>query len=39
LAAAEEIQRRREELSLSYFVFGTEVSSALASVVAKLVGT
>jgi hypothetical protein len=34
-----EIQRRREELGLSYFVFGAEVSDALALVVAKLAGT
>ena len=32
-AAAEEIQRRRDELGLSYFVFGAEVSDSLASVV------
>src|SRR5438477_8559820 len=39
VAAAEEIQRRREELGFSYFVFGAEVSDALAPVVAKLAGT
>ena len=39
VAAAEEIQRRREELGLSYFVFGADVSDALAPVVAKLGGT
>ena len=39
LAAAEEIQRRREELGFSYFVFGAEVSDALAPVVAELAGT
>jgi alkanesulfonate monooxygenase SsuD/methylene tetrahydromethanopterin reductase-like flavin-dependent oxidoreductase (luciferase family) len=38
-AAAEEIQRRREELGFSYFVFGAEVSDSLAPVVAKLAGT
>jgi alkanesulfonate monooxygenase SsuD/methylene tetrahydromethanopterin reductase-like flavin-dependent oxidoreductase (luciferase family) len=39
LAAAEEIQRRREELGFSYFVFGAEVSDALAPVVAELAAT
>ena len=39
VAAAEEIQRRREELGFSYFVFGAEVSDSLAPVVAKLAGT
>ena len=39
LAAAEEIQRRREELGFSYFVFGGEVSDALAPVVAELAAT
>jgi alkanesulfonate monooxygenase SsuD/methylene tetrahydromethanopterin reductase-like flavin-dependent oxidoreductase (luciferase family) len=39
VAAAEEIQRRREELGFSYFVFGAEVSDALAPVVAELAGT
>jgi alkanesulfonate monooxygenase SsuD/methylene tetrahydromethanopterin reductase-like flavin-dependent oxidoreductase (luciferase family) len=38
-AAAEELQRRREELGFSYFVFGAEVSDALAPVVAELAGT
>ncbi len=38
-AAAEEIQRRRDELGLSYFVFGAEVSDSLASVVSDLAGT
>jgi len=37
-AAAEEIQRRREEIGFSYFVFGAEVSDALAPVVAELAG-
>ena len=37
-AAAEEIQRRREELGFSYFVFGADVSDALAPVVADLAG-
>jgi hypothetical protein len=35
----EEIQRRREELGFSYFVFGAEVSDALAPVVAELAAT
>ena len=39
VAAAEEIQRRREELGFSYFVFGAEVSNSLAPVVAELAGT
>ncbi len=39
VAAAEEIQRRREELGFSYFVFGADVSDALAPVVARLAGT
>ena len=39
VAAAEEIQRRREELGFSYFVFGAEVSDSLAPVVAELAGT
>jgi alkanesulfonate monooxygenase SsuD/methylene tetrahydromethanopterin reductase-like flavin-dependent oxidoreductase (luciferase family) len=38
-AAAEEIQRRREELGFSYFVFGAEISDSLAPVVAELAGT
>jgi len=38
-AAAEEIQRRREEIGFSYFVFGAEVSDALAPVVAELAAT
>ena len=37
-AAAEEIQRRREELGFSYFVFGADVADALAPVVAELAG-
>ena len=37
-AAAEEIQRRREELGFSYFVFGADVAGALAPVVAELAG-
>ncbi|WIV54442.1 LLM class flavin-dependent oxidoreductase [Amycolatopsis nalaikhensis] len=37
-AAAEEIQRRREEISFSYFVFGADVAGALAPVVAELAG-
>lgn len=37
-AAAEEIQRRREELGFSYFVFGANVAETLAPVVAELAG-
>ncbi|MBE1493898.1 alkanesulfonate monooxygenase SsuD/methylene tetrahydromethanopterin reductase-like flavin-dependent oxidoreductase (luciferase family) [Amycolatopsis lexingtonensis] len=37
-AAAEEIQRRREEFGFSYFVFGVDVAGALAPVVAELAG-
>jgi alkanesulfonate monooxygenase SsuD/methylene tetrahydromethanopterin reductase-like flavin-dependent oxidoreductase (luciferase family) len=37
-AAAEEIQRRREELGFSYFVFGADFAEALAPVVADLTG-
>jgi alkanesulfonate monooxygenase SsuD/methylene tetrahydromethanopterin reductase-like flavin-dependent oxidoreductase (luciferase family) len=37
-AAAEEIQRRREEIGFSYFVFGADVADALAPVVAELAG-
>jgi alkanesulfonate monooxygenase SsuD/methylene tetrahydromethanopterin reductase-like flavin-dependent oxidoreductase (luciferase family) len=37
-AAAEEIQRRREELGFSYFVFGADFADALAPVVAQLAG-
>jgi alkanesulfonate monooxygenase SsuD/methylene tetrahydromethanopterin reductase-like flavin-dependent oxidoreductase (luciferase family) len=37
-AAAEEIQRRREEIGVSYFVFGADSADALAPVVAKLAG-
>ena len=37
-AAAEEIQRRREQLGFSYFVFGADVAGALAPVVAELAG-
>jgi alkanesulfonate monooxygenase SsuD/methylene tetrahydromethanopterin reductase-like flavin-dependent oxidoreductase (luciferase family) len=37
-AAAEEIQRRREELGFSYFVFGADFADALAPVVARLAG-
>lgn len=38
-AAAEELQRRREEIGFSYFVFGADVSDSLAPVVAELAGT
>jgi alkanesulfonate monooxygenase SsuD/methylene tetrahydromethanopterin reductase-like flavin-dependent oxidoreductase (luciferase family) len=37
-AAAEEIQRRREEIGFSYFVFGADVAETLAPVVAELAG-
>jgi alkanesulfonate monooxygenase SsuD/methylene tetrahydromethanopterin reductase-like flavin-dependent oxidoreductase (luciferase family) len=37
-AAAEEIQRRREEIGFSYFVFGANSADKLAPVVAKLAG-
>jgi alkanesulfonate monooxygenase SsuD/methylene tetrahydromethanopterin reductase-like flavin-dependent oxidoreductase (luciferase family) len=37
-AAAEEIQRRREEIGFSYFVFGADFADALAPVVAGLAG-
>ncbi|HEY6314214.1 MAG TPA: LLM class flavin-dependent oxidoreductase [Streptosporangiaceae bacterium] len=37
-AAAEEIQRRREEIGYSYFVFGAGVAEVLAPVVAELAG-
>jgi alkanesulfonate monooxygenase SsuD/methylene tetrahydromethanopterin reductase-like flavin-dependent oxidoreductase (luciferase family) len=37
-AAAEEIQRRREEMGFSYFVFGADVAGPLAPVVAELAG-
>jgi len=37
-AAAEEIQRRREEIGFSYFVFGADFADLLAPVVAELAG-
>ncbi|MDF3311280.1 hypothetical protein P3H15_40520 [Rhodococcus sp. T2V] len=37
-AAAEEIQRRHEEIGFSYFVLGADVAGALAPVVADLAG-
>src|SRR3954469_14184570 len=37
-AAAEEIQRRREEIGFSYFVFGADAAGVLAPVVAQLAG-
>ena len=37
-AALEEIQRRREEIGYSYFVFGADFAQALAPVVAELAG-
>jgi alkanesulfonate monooxygenase SsuD/methylene tetrahydromethanopterin reductase-like flavin-dependent oxidoreductase (luciferase family) len=38
-AAAEEIQRRRDEIGFSYFVVGAPFVDALAPVVARLAGT
>jgi len=38
LAAAEEIERRREEIGFSYFVFGAEFADAFAPLVARLAG-
>ncbi|SUA81279.1 probable F420-dependent oxidoreductase, MSMEG_2516 family [Nocardia otitidiscaviarum] len=37
-AATEEIQRRREELGFSYFVFGADVAERFAPIVAELAG-
>jgi alkanesulfonate monooxygenase SsuD/methylene tetrahydromethanopterin reductase-like flavin-dependent oxidoreductase (luciferase family) len=37
-AAAEEIQRRHEEIGFSYFVFGADFADTLAPVVAQLAG-
>jgi alkanesulfonate monooxygenase SsuD/methylene tetrahydromethanopterin reductase-like flavin-dependent oxidoreductase (luciferase family) len=37
-AATEEIQRRREEIGFSYFVFGADFADTLAPVVAELAG-
>jgi alkanesulfonate monooxygenase SsuD/methylene tetrahydromethanopterin reductase-like flavin-dependent oxidoreductase (luciferase family) len=37
-ATAEEIQRRREEIGFSYFVFGADFADALTPVVAQLAG-
>ncbi|MRH86412.1 LLM class flavin-dependent oxidoreductase [Nocardia sp. SYP-A9097] len=37
-AAIEEIQRRREEMGFSYFVFGADFAERFAPVVAKLAG-
>ena len=37
-AAAEEIQRRREEIGFSYFVFGADFADTLAPVVSQLTG-
>lgn len=37
-AAAEEIQRRREEIGYSYFVFGADFADVFAPVVARLAG-
>jgi hypothetical protein len=37
-AAAEEIQRRREEIGFSYFIFGADFAEAFAPVVAELAG-
>lgn len=38
-AAVEEIQRRRDELGFSYFIFGADSADILAPVVAELAGT
>ena len=38
VAAAEEIQRRREEIGYSYFVFGADFAEAFAPAVAELAG-
>lgn len=37
-AATEELQRRREEIGFSYFVFGADVADSLAPVVSELAG-
>ena len=37
-AAAEEIQRRREEMGFSYFIFGGDFAGQMAPVVAELAG-
>jgi alkanesulfonate monooxygenase SsuD/methylene tetrahydromethanopterin reductase-like flavin-dependent oxidoreductase (luciferase family) len=37
-AAADEVERRREEIGFSYFVFGADFADALAPVVAQLAG-
>ncbi|MBF6446313.1 MULTISPECIES: LLM class flavin-dependent oxidoreductase [Nocardia] len=37
-AAVEEIQRRREEIGFSYFIFGADVADRFAPVVAELAG-
>ena len=37
-AAAEEIQRRREEIGFSYYIFGADFADAFAPVVAELTG-
>jgi len=37
-AVADEIQRRRDEIGFSYFVFGADFADALAPVVAELAG-
>jgi hypothetical protein len=39
VAAADELERRREETGLSYFVFGADVADPLGPVVANLAGT
>jgi hypothetical protein len=38
-AAGEEIQRRREEIGLSYFVIGADFADAFAPVVTELAGS
>jgi hypothetical protein len=37
-AAAEEIQRRREEIGFSYYVFGADFADTLAPLVENLAG-
>ncbi|MFJ4650506.1 LLM class flavin-dependent oxidoreductase [Nocardia sp. NPDC088792] len=38
VAAAEEIQRRREEMGFSYFIFGADFADRFAPIVAELAG-
>jgi hypothetical protein len=37
-AAADELRRRREEIGVSYFAFGSNVADAFAPLVAELAG-